>query len=212
MKPLHYCKGFFVLSTILISFNSYAQFFDSIEVALTHKPTLDLKLESRNSFFANEWALISGIRVGLNFNETFKTGLGYSWLRKEIRHEISVDGQNVQADYFFHYGTVYGEYTFYDEKPFSMTIFASIGGGRAWDRYIDNQGERQTANSSFVFVYEPYMTGMVDVLKYFKVGAGMGFRIALSDDKYSRQKLNTLIYVFKLQVKISDIMDDMVRK
>lgn len=197
---------------IIYAQNLRAQFFDSIQTSLTYKPTLDFKLESRNSFFANEWALISGIRVGLNFNETFRTGVGYSWLRKEIQHTISIENKPTQADYFFHYGTVYGEYTFYNVKPFSLTIFASVGGGRSWDRYINSDGNRQTANSAFVFVYEPYMTGMVDVLKYFSVGGGMGFRIAASGNKFSNQRLNTLIYVFKLQFKISDILDDTVRK
>lgn len=211
-KPLHFCKGFFVLLFISISHLSSAQFFDSIETSLTYKPTLDLKFESRNSFFSNEWAIIRGVRVGANFHETFKVGLGYSWLGKEIQHTITVNEKNTNADFFFHYGTAYAEYTFYDEKPFSMTIFASVGGGRSWDRYIDQNGNRQTANSSFVFVYEPYMTGMVDVLKYFKIGGGMGFRLAASGNKFSRQKLNTLIYVFRLQIEISKLLDDTLRK
>ena len=206
---MHSCKGFFVFLFILNSHFSQAQFFDSIATSLTYKPKLDLKFESRNSFFANEWALISGVRVGANFNNTFKAGLGYSWLRKEIQHTISVEGRSTNADYFFHYGTAYGEYTFYQVKPFSMSIFASIGGGRSWDRYVDRNGNRQTANSSFVFVYEPYMTGMVDVLKYFAVGGGMGFRLAISGNEFSRRRLNTLIYVFKLNVKISDLMEDL---
>ncbi len=209
---MHYCKGFFVFLLFFLPLFTHAQFFDSIETSLTYKPTLDLKFESRNSFFANEWAIIRGIRIGANYNETFKVGLGYSWLGKEIKHTISVNGKNTPADYFFHYGTGYAEYTFYNVRPFSMTIFASVGGGRSWDRYIDDTGQRQTANSSFVFVYEPYMTGMVDVLKYFKVGGGMGFRIALSGNEFSNKRLSTLIYVFKLQVEISKILDDTVRK
>ena len=190
-KPLHLCKGFFVFLLFVTPFFSHAQFFDSIETSLTYKPTLDLKFESRNSFFANEWALIRGIRVGANYHDVFKVGLGYSWLAKEIQHTISVNEQNTNADFFFHYGTAYAEYTFYDKKPFSMTIFASVGGGRSWDRYIDSNGNRQTANSSFVFVYEPYMTGMIDVLKYFKIGGGMGFRPV----SYTHLTLPTTPYV-----------------
>jgi hypothetical protein len=87
-----------------------------------------------------------------------------------------------------------------------------VGGGRSWDRYIDALGERQTANSAFVLVYEPYMTGMVDVLKYFSVGAGMGFRLVATKSEFSRSRLNTLIYVFKLQIKVGDLLDDTVRK
>ena len=173
---------------------------------------MEFKFESRNSFFANEWAIIRGIRVGLDFNKTFKMGLGYSWLGKEIQHSITVSDKPVNADYFFHYGVVYGEYTFYQVKPFSMSIYASLGGGRSWDRYIDGNGLRQTANSSFVLVYEPYMTGMVDVLKYFSIGGGMGFRVALTGDDFSKSRLNTLIYVFKLQIKVAEIVDDLSGK
>jgi hypothetical protein len=211
-KPLPLCKGFFVMLTFLIVCQyGYAQFFDSVATSLKYKPRLDLKLESRNSFFANEWATIGGASVGLDYNKTFKLGVGYSWLRKEIQHAIYVEDLQVNADYFFHYGVFYAEYTFYKEKPFSMSIYASLGGGRSWDRYIDQNGDRQTANSSFVLVYEPYMTGMVDVLKYFSVGAGMGFRLVASGSEFSRKRLNTLIYVFKLKIKLPELMDDTVR-
>jgi len=194
------------------SFKSAAQFFDSIQTSLTYKPRLDFKLESRNSFFANEWAMIGGARIGLDYHNTFKMGVGYSWLRKEIQHTITVSDQPTNADYFFHYGVAYAEYTFYNVKPFSMSIYASVGGGRSWDRYIDSSGKRQTANSAFVLVYEPYMTGMVDVLKYFSVGAGMGFRLVATKSNFSRSRLNTLIYVFKLQIKVGDLLDDTVRR
>jgi hypothetical protein len=212
IKPLPLCKGFFVLGFFLISFNSSAQFFDTIQSSLQHKPRMEFKFESRNSFFANEWAVIRGVRVGLDFDKTFKVGLGYSWLSKEIQHSITVSDKQVNADYFFHYGVVYGEYTFYRVKPFSMSIYASVGGGRSWDRYIDLHGDRQTANSSFVFVYEPYMTGMVDVLKYFAIGGGMGFRLVATGNEFSRSRLNTLIYVFKLKVKVVELIDDLQGK
>lgn len=204
--------SFILVAFLFLPILTQAQFFDSIQTSLTHKPRLDFKLESRNSFFANEWAMISGARIGLDYNNIFKVGLGYNWLRKEIQHTITISDQPTNADYFFHYGVAYAEYTFYNVKPFSMSIYASLGGGRSWDRYNDANGERQTANSAFVLVYEPYMTGMVDVLKYFAVGGGMGFRLVASGSEFSRSKLNTLIYVFKLQVKIGDLLDDTVRK
>ena len=56
------------------------------------------------------------------------------------------------------------------------------------------------------------MTGMVDVLKYFSVGGGMGFRLVATGSEFSRSRLNTLIYVFKLQVKVAELMDDLRRK
>tara|TARA_R110002050_G_scaffold245367_1_gene382962 strand:+ start:29804 stop:30460 length:657 start_codon:yes stop_codon:yes gene_type:complete len=196
---------------VLVQLTTQAQFFDTIQSSLTHKPRLDLKLESRNSFFANEWAMIGGARIGLDYHKTFKMGVGYNWLRKEIQHTITIADQPTQADYFFHYGVFYAEYTFYNVKPFSMSIYASLGGGRSWDRYIVSTGERETANSAFVLVYEPYMSGMVDVLKYFSVGGGMGFRLVATGSKYSRSKLNTLIYVFKLNIKVSKLMDEMGR-
>lgn len=204
--------GIVLFGLLTVPMFAKSQFLDTIQTSLTHKPRLDFKLESRNSFFANEWAMIGGARIGLDYNHTFKLGLGYSWLRKEIQHSITISDKSTNADYFFHYGVAYAEYTFYNVKPFSMSIYASVGGGRSWDRYIDNSGKRQTANSAFVLVYEPYMTGMVDVLRYFSVGAGMGFRLVATKSDFSRSRLNTLIYVFKLQIKVGDLLDDTVRK
>lgn len=213
IKPLLFCKGFFVMCLFLVAANGRAQFFDSIETSLTYKPTLDLKFESRNSFFANEWALISGFRVGLDYHKTFKVGLGYSWLRKEIKRQITVPSEllgqrTTTAEYFFHYGTGYAEYSFYNEAPFNLSIFASVGAGLSWNRYLDEFGQGQLTKKSLVLVYEPYMTGTIDVLRYFAVGGGMGFRLAMSGDKFSRNRLNTLIYVLKVKVKLYKVRKD----
>lgn len=212
-KPLRFCKGFFVMLLFVFPLRGMSQFFDSIETSLTYRPTLDLKFESRNSFFANEWALISGFRLGLDYHKTFKIGVGYSWLRKEIKRQISVPSElygerTTTAEYFFHYGTGYAEYSFYNEAPFNLSIFASVGAGLAWNRYLDDYGNGQLTKKSLVLVYEPYMTGTVDVLKYFAVGGGMGFRLAMSGDKFSRNRLNTLIYVLKVKVKVDKIRGD----
>lgn len=214
IKPLLICKGFFVIMFFLLPLRGMSQFFDSIESSLTYRPTLDLKFESRNSFFANEWALISGFRVGLDYHKTFKVGLGYSWLRKEIKRQITVPSEfygerTTTAEYFFHYGTGYAEYSFYNSAPFNLSIFASVGGGLSWNRYLDEYGNGQLTKKAFVFVYEPYMTGTVDVLKYFAIGGGMGFRLALSADKFSRNRLNTLIYVLKVKVKVHKIRESL---
>ena len=69
-------KGIFFVGMVFSCITSYAQFFTPIENAFQDEtPSLDLKYETRNSFIGSKYARINALRIGGNFDQTFKVGL-----------------------------------------------------------------------------------------------------------------------------------------
>ncbi len=107
--PLSY-KGIFfiVIFSVCCNLGSYAHFFDSIRTSLKHKPRFDAKIDSRNGFVSENVARIIGLKIGLDFNETFKIGAGYNLLYSNVTKNIFIQNQLnerelVKADFDFQY-------------------------------------------------------------------------------------------------------------
>lgn len=210
-------EGIFCLFFILSAGNNIccAQFFDAIDQSFHHKATLDAKFDSRNSFIGARYARIFGVKLGLDFNDTFKAGIGYNWLSSDIYKSLTVtdfivnESYDVNAQYHLSYFAPYAEYVFYKEDPWEISILVLVGGGWSHYSYWDRYWNHINTDKKFVFLYEPYMTAQYKVMKYFGVGAGVGYRLAMSADKFSRTRLNSPIYVFKLKIYASDIYRDL---
>ena len=216
IMPLFY-KGIFFISILLLSFNCQAQFFDSIRTSLTYKPKLDVKLDSRNGFISASVARIIGLKVGLDYNKTFKIGAGYNFLFSDIKQNVAVvdhsgNRNTIQGEYRFQYLALYSEYVFYKNDPWEISILAHFGGGVSRIRYTDLSGNSSNTPSKFVLLYEPYMTAQYKFLKYFGVGAGVGYRLAYSSDQFSRRQLNSPIYVYKFKFFFAEFYQDVLKK
>jgi len=212
-----YWKGIFCLCFLVVGFvhHGKSQFFDAIEESFNHKPKLDAKFDSRNSFIGAKYARIFGVKLGLDYNETFKVGIGYNWLSSDIHRDLTVtdfssnESYSVNSQYHLSYFSPYAEYVFYKKDPWEISILVLVGGGFARYSYWDINWNRVVTDPSFVFLYEPYMTAQYRVMKYFGLGAGVGYRLAMSSDKFSRTRLNSPIYVFKLKIFASEIYEDL---
>jgi len=210
-------EGIFCLFLLLfsVSQSGHAQFFDAIEESLQHKATLDAKFDSRNSFIGARYARIFGVKLGLDYNDTFKAGIGYNWLSSDIYKTLTVtdfninESYDIRAQYHLSYFAPYAEYVFYQDDPWEISILVLVGGGWAKYSYWDRYWNHVTTDPEFVFLYEPYMTAQYRLFKYVGVGAGVGYRLAMSSDRFSRTRLNSPIYVLKLKIYASDIYRDL---
>lgn len=195
----------------------HAQFFDAIETSLKVKPHLDFKFDTRNSFIGSKYARIYGLKLGLDFDKTFKLGVGYNWLSSDlyrVQNVANSEGEikSLNTQFKLGYFTPYAEYVFYNKDPWDISILVLVGGGYSHYTYWDDLWVHMQTSRSFVFIYEPYMTAQYRVFSYFGVGAGVGFRLAYSSDRFSRTKLNSPIYVFKLKIYLSEFVADMKDK
>ncbi len=208
-------KGFFFVLCFSNGGEARAQFFDSIQTAVKYPPRLEVKFDSRNSFIGSRYARIYGVKVGLDYNGTFNFGLGYNWLSSDVFSNMTITNsrgelEEVKAQYAFNYISPYAEYVFYKKEPWNISVSALLGFGRASFSYFDSYWVHTTTNPDLVVVYEPYMTARYRLFKYIGVGAGVGYRLALSEDKFSRNRLNSPIYVLKFRLYLVDLYKDLM--
>ena len=188
--------------------------FNDIRSALAEKPKFDWDVDSRNSFIASRRAGILGLRVGVNFDEVVRLGLGYNFLFTSITRDFQEGaGENVLSqDFRLRYGSLYGEYVYYRKQRLKMTLQMLLGIGGSQFKYEDSLGSIKSTSWRTVVLYEPHLIGDYTVLKYLSVGAGLGYRLTYSGDSFSRRSLNSPIYIIRANILIKKLYEDFNNK
>ena len=196
-----------ILSFFIFSIQGNAQLFDSIRTSLEYKPKFLVKFDTRNSFISNQYAKIHGIKVGLSFNKTTNIGIGYHWMPKR---SIEPDPQNLnKIDLKFGYAIAFFEYNFYKSKRWSAEIPVQIGLGKA--QYIDADFGITKA-SSWIIIYEPAMTIEYKFLRYFGLGGGVGFRLAIKSNQQIKESFTAPEYILRFKIYFGDIYKEEILK
>ena len=196
-----------ILSFFIFSSQGNAQLFDSIRTSLDYKPKFLVKFDTRNSFISNQYAKIHGIKVGLSFNKTTNIGLGYHWMPKR---SIDPDPQNLnKIDLKFGYAIAFFEYNFYKSKRWSAEIPVQIGLGKAQYTDVDFG---VTKASSWIIIYEPAMTIEYKFLRYFGLGGGVGFRLAIKTDQQINESFSAPEYILRVKIYFGDIYKEEILK
>ena len=196
-----------ILSFFIFSSQGNAQLFDSIRTSLDYKPKFLVKFDTRNSFISNQYAKIHGIKVGLSFNKTTNIGLGYHWMPKR---SIDLDPQNLnKIDLKFGYAIAFFEYNFYKSKRWSAEIPVQIGLGKAQYTDVDFG---VTKASSWIIIYEPAMTIEYKFLRYFGLGGGVGFRLAIKTDQQINESFSAPEYILRVKIYFGDIYKEEILK
>ena len=196
-----------ILSFFIFSSQGNAQLFDSIRTSLDYKPKFLVKFDTRNSFISNQYAKIHGIKVGLSFNKTTNIGIGYHWMPKR---SIDLDPQNLnKIDLKFGYAIAFFEYNFYKSKRWSAEIPVQIGLGKAQYTDVDFG---VTKASSWIIIYEPAMTIEYKFLRYFGLGGGVGFRLAIKTDQQINESFSAPEYILRVKIYFGDIYKEEILK
>ena len=196
-----------ILSFFIFSSQGNAQLFDSIRTSLDYKPKFLVKFDTRNSFISNQYAKIHGIKVGLSFNKTTNIGLGYHWMPKR---SIEPNPQNLnKIDLKFGYAIAFFEYNFYKSKRWSAEIPVQIGLGKAQYTDVDFG---VTKASSWIIIYEPAMTIEYKFLRYFGLGGGVGFRLAIKTDQQIKESFSAPEYILRVKIYFGDIYKEEILK
>ena len=196
-----------ILSFFIFSSHGHAQLFDSIRTSLDYKPKFLVKFDTRNSFISNQYAKIHGIKVGLSFNKTTNIGIGYHWMPKR---SIEFNSHNLnKVDLKFGYAAAFFEYNFYKSKRWSGEIPVQIGLGKA--QYTDADLAVSKA-SSWIIIYEPAMTIEYKFLKYFGLGGGVGFRLAIKSNQQIKESFTAPEYILRFKIYFGDIYKEEILK
>ena len=196
-----------ILSFFIFSSQGHAQLFDSIRTSFDYKPKFLLKFDTRNSFISNQYAKIHGIKVGLSFNKTTNIGIGYHWMPKRPLEPTLLNSNKI--DLKFGYAVAFFEYNFYKSKYWSAEIPVQIGFGKA---QYDDLDLAMTTGISWIIIYEPAMTIEYKLLKYFGIGGGVGFRLAIKSNQQIKESFTAPEYILRFKIYSGDIYKDQILK
>ena len=201
----NFLKKILIISLLLNSYTSHAQLFDTIVASFNHKPKLVFKFDTRNSFITSQKAKIFGIKLGLNYNETVKLGIGFNSLLTDIYADKQIKyGTNeidtVKARLHFFYVSPYFEYVFYRNKKWEHSIPIQIGFGNSGYKYRNRAGILIKENYQPVILYEPSMTTQYKFLSWAAIGLGLGYRVMVLKNRDTDVNFNSPIYVLKLNL------------
>ena len=185
----------------------HSQLFDSISQSFLYKPKIILKFDTRNSFITNQYAKFNGLKIGLSYHNTSKIGAGYHWMKQRLIKSNSVE---VDSNYLhFGYGVLFYEYNFYKSKHWNAEIPVQFGIGRA---AYSNSNLGGTFAKTWMVIYEPAMTIEYRFLKYFGIGGGVGFRLAIKTNNEIKEKFTAPEYILRFKIYFGDIYKEQILK
>lgn len=194
--------------------NSNAQLISSLKKEFQQKPKFSLRFDTRNSFISNKAAKIRGIKFGLDYGKDVTVGMSFNWLDKKFSttKEVKVGADTLEANLDFGYLGFYFEYTFFRTEHWEISIPVQLGFGSTYFAYKDGNDKQKRLSQKPIIVYEPSMTADYRFWRYLGVGAGVGYRLMLVNNKDIEGNFNSPIYVLKLKVYLGDIYKDVFKK
>jgi len=129
-------------------------------------------------------------------------------MKSDQYRSINRNGESHNAELQFNYVTPFIEYSFYKSEHWYAEIPVQFGFGKA--RYVDSTTQ-EVLDESNVFVYEPAMTIEYRFWRFFGVGAGVGFRLALKDKGKIEDVLTSPEYIFRFKIYFGDIYKELTK-
>lgn len=190
------------LFALFIGIRGNTQLFDSIQNSLNFKPKPILKLDSRNAFVTNTFIETNALKVGLNYNKNFKIGIGYSWLKQKFQQK-SLISSNDSTKLKIHTVLAFAEFAYWQQQNWSSEIIVQIAGGNM--QHVVNE---KLVNKTPIFVYEPAMLIDYRFLRYFNIGGGIGYRLAIKFNKEVKEQFTSPIYIYRFKIDFGKIWED----
>ena len=189
---------------MVLSLKTQAQFLDSIKEFIKTRPSIDARLETRNSFIENGRAKVTGVRLGVTFRKKLKFGVGYSWLNSDVNNPLiftDINGLDYKVDNYlkFGYGCAYTDFVFHKTKRWQLSVPLQLGVGAYWFKY-NNGLENITSKKRLLLLYEPGISVQFKIFTWLGLGSDIAYRFTARNTKYIGEKLNSPTYAFKLLI------------
>jgi hypothetical protein len=210
-------SAFFLVYFVSITFFANAKFGQDIIESFSSKPRFFLDVTGYTSFMKGDQATFSGIRTGLNYNNTVKVGLGISRLNSSVVTPIQVFENN--SDYTTNgalrllYGEVIFEYVFYKEKSWQLSVPIGLGLGKMHYKYISRSDDALTRSPSYpVWLFHPELAAEYKVLKWVGATASFGCLTSLGSTKKFYGNLSTPTFSVGVKLYFDAIWDEVFNK
>ncbi|MES2389204.1 MAG: hypothetical protein V4543_14475 [Bacteroidota bacterium] len=177
-------------------------------------------LDARNSFILGSQAFMLGGKLGLEFNDRWRTGIGYYFLPKAYIYNYSPPSNEpqplvVQQKMSFSYFSLYGEYVMYSNRKWEFSSPVSLGFGNIHMSDLDLNGRPiDKPRNRPVLLIEPYLSGHYRIFSWVGIGAGVGYRhvfdtrkkFKFDNDTRLSRGFDSPIWIVKVKLFPGDIL------
>lgn len=184
-----------------------AQFADHIEESVNGEPHLFGQVDTRHSFIESSYVKFIGLQLGVESGR-FRTGVGYSWIINPGTKRVQITNAENPGSYLmkfrYRYAFVQVEYTILNQLPWRISIPLRIGVGKAFEHYIRQTDGLIVDYKSAAQSLEIAIIADYRFLNYFGAGIGLGYRLGAIKEDYFITKLNSPIYMARLNFYMGD--------
>jgi hypothetical protein len=202
------CIFIFCLVFIFVPNTKAQSFEEELKTAITKKPKLEVRMDSRHSFINQTGVKTVGFKVGIQFNEKLSFGMGYNQLWSPLSGTITDHGVEIRVNLAFYNVSPYVEYVFFRDDKWELSIPVQFGFGSSYYKNSGNQGTGQL-RKEFVMSYEPAITFQYRFLKYFGAGFGIGYRLMIIPNQQLEEKFTSPVFIFKTGIYFQDVFRDL---
>lgn len=184
---------------LLLATGGYAQDLDSVILRTSPKPYFSL--DSRNTVVQNNAVRFFGFKLGMEWLEKYRAGLGYYTLTSDVRENGDHQGSNVPGELSFNYSTLFAEYRFFSSKKWAMNATLHNGFGQAYLVPVNRKpGIPGRIDKQFVWLLEPQISARYNILNWLALGGALGIRKTLIPDLLETNNLNGGVVSLNFQV------------
>lgn len=181
---------------------------DSIRIAFSQEPRLIARFSTHNAFVTGRPIRTYGAKIGVSYSDRIVVGIGYNWLRhgESVIREVAQteEVRELRMDYL----NAYFEYSFVYRKHWQIIIPVSFGIGRNRE-FLAGTDTREFVNSGTVLLYEPAMIAEYHFLRYFGIGAGVGYRLMLLSNRAIPEQFTAPTWQLRFRIMLGDIRQDL---
>jgi hypothetical protein len=177
---------------------------DSLRHVLRNKAVPTAKIDTRNSFVTGRSAKVYGMKAGVSFGKILTIGIGYNWIGTDLPESIKENGMTFESQIKLRYVAPFLEYSFYKKGNWEVSVPVQLGFGKSFHQYkLGN--EKFKTNVGRVVLYEPGMTFEYKIFNLIGVGAGLGYRIMLKNNKEIEQQFTSPVYVIRIRLIFDEL-------
>lgn len=178
--------------------------------------------DSRRSFFLGQGGKIAGLRIGMGINHMHRFGIGSYGLNRDIiipdvPLTVPVDSgadylDTLDVHFNFGYASLFYERVLLRNRKWELAVPFHFGGGRIRASFTDSAGVVHQPIDKRVSLWEVSVTGQYNILSWFAVGTGVGYRGMLVNEDLVRRSWRGPIYIVKAKVMIFELYRALFKK
>lgn len=200
---------------------SASHMIDSLQISFRRKVNLTGGFSTKNTFVNNFNAPVFTAKVGVDFGRRVRIGGGIASLQLPAFDSAAIQKPFYIRNYYFDttgnyrvrpsalqfsYFTYYFEYVFHKTKRWEFSVPLQIGFGYSRYKYNDPVSKKDVYhNRALIVLYEPTVSCYYKVFSWFGLGADVGFRFMLKNNRQIGKGFNSPIYDLKAIIFWTDL-------